>query len=307
MGNVRTALVAWLAARQADGTLILRVEDLDEARTVAGAEASLCEVLTRLGLDWDEGPDRGGPRGPYRQSERLSLYRDSLALLQARDLVYPCACTRADVARAASAPHGDGHGGEDGPRYPGTCRALAPGEAAARARAAGRGVALRFRGDGALLRFTDAVYGPCAFPVDDFVVQRADGVPSYQLAVAVDDAAMGVTQVVRGADLLPSTARQLALLSALARPAPSYAHVPLVLAPDRSRLAKRNRPIAVAELLDAGLSPGHLLALLGSSLGLCAPDRPVEPRQLLAGFALERLPRQPWIWPAARVSTTSGP
>src|SRR6185436_16082131 len=177
LGNARTALLAWLAARHAGGAVVLRLEDLDRPRIVAGAEARLVEELGWLGLDWDEGPDRGGPHSPYRQSERGALYDQAIDRLLAAGHAFLCACSRADVARAASAPHEDGENGDEGPRYPGTCVGLAAAEVERRARALGRRPVVRFRARGQRVVFVDGLHGPCdpfgASGVDDFVLRRA--------------------------------------------------------------------------------------------------------------------------------------
>ena len=294
LGNARTALFAWLAARAAGGRIVLRVEDLDRDRVVRGAEERLCEELRWLGLGWDEGPDVGGPHGPYRQSERAARYDAAIDRLLAAGQAFHCACSRADVVRSASAPHG-----EDGLRYPGTCRALGPDEARARAAAQGRRTSVRFRGDGQPRPFADRVHGPCDplrdGGVDDFVLRRSDGGAAYQLAVVVDDAAMAITEVVRGDDLLSSTPRQLALYEALALPPPRFAHVPLVLTPEGERLAKRTRPRAVGDLRRGGLVAEVIVGALGASAGLCPPGSAARPEDLLAGFALERLPHGPAV------------
>jgi glutamyl-tRNA synthetase len=294
LGNARTALLAWLAARASGGAVVLRVEDLDAARVLPGAEARLADELRWLGLDWDEGPDRGGPHAPYRQSERGAHYQAALAQLLAAGHAFPCACSRADVARAASAPHG---ADEDGPRYPGTCRDLPPAEVEARARAHGRPPVIRFRGGGARFAFHDDVHGDVdplgAAGVDDFVLRRADGTPAYQLAVVVDDAAMHVEQVVRGDDLLRSTPRQLALHAALGLRAPRFAHVPLVLGEDGARLEKRARPPSLGDLRAAGREPVMVVGALAASAGLCDAGARVWPSDLVAGFALARVRRAP--------------
>ncbi|HVU51254.1 MAG TPA: tRNA glutamyl-Q(34) synthetase GluQRS [Polyangia bacterium] len=295
LGNARTALLAWLDSRAAGGAFVMRVEDLDRARVPAGAEARLLEDLRWLGLDWDEGPDRGGPFAPYRQSERAARYDDAIARLRAAGRAYPCACSRADVARAASAPHA---ADEDGPRYPGTCRGLPAAEVEARAAAQGRAPAVRFDGRGEAFDFVDDVRG--AVPtgpggVDDFVLRRADGTASYQLAVVVDDAAMEIGRVVRGDDLLTSTPRQLALYAALGVPPPAFAHVPLVLAPGGARLAKRTRPASLGDLRARGVTPEAVVGALGASAGLCAPGARPRARELVAGFSLARLDRAPAV------------
>jgi glutamyl-tRNA synthetase len=267
----------------------------------AGAEARLLEDLAWLGLDWDEGPDRGGPFAPYRQSERTARYDEALERLLAAGRAFPCACSRADVARAASAPHA---ADEEGPRYPGTCRGVPPAEVAARAAAQGRAPAIRFDGAGARLDFDDEVYGHVVAPeagLDDFVLRRADGTAAYQLAVVVDDAAMAISRVVRGDDLLGSTPRQLALYAALDLAPPAFGHVPLVLAPGGERLAKRTRPPSLAELRARGVAPEAIVGALGASAGLCAPAARALARDLVAGFSLARLDRAPAVIDAERL------
>jgi glutamyl-tRNA synthetase len=302
LGNARTALLAWLDARAGGGAFVMRVEDLDRARVPADAEARLLEDLAWLGLDWDEGPDRGGPFAPYRQSERAARYDDAVARLLAAGRAFPCACSRADVARAASAPHA---ADEDGPRYPGTCRGLPAAAVEARAAAQGRAPAIRFDGRGEAFPFVDEVRGPVASPeggVDDFVLRRADGTAAYQLAVVVDDAAMLVSRVVRGDDLLSSTPRQLALYVALGLPPPAFAHVPLVLAPGGERLAKRTRPTALADLRARGVAPEAIVGALATSAGLGAPGTHARARDLVAGFAIGRVDRAPAVVDAAALS-----
>jgi glutamyl-tRNA synthetase len=299
LGNARTALLAWLDARARGGAFVLRVEDLDRARVVAEAEARGLYDLRWLGFDWDEGPDVGGPFAPYRQSERTALYDAAVARLVAEGRAYPCACSRADVARAASAPHADD---DEGPRYAGTCRGRPAAEIEARARAQGRPPAVRFDGRGERLAFVDEVHGPVADEsggvdafVDDFVILRADGTAAYQLAVVVDDAAMGITRVVRGDDLLRSTPRQLALYRALRLAPPAFAHVPLVLAPGGERLAKRTRPLSLAELRARGVAPEAVVGALAASAGLVSPGARVSLGALVAAFALTRVNRAPAV------------
>jgi glutamyl-tRNA synthetase len=289
LGNVRTALLAWLFARHAGGAFVMRVEDLDRPRVRPGATAQMLEDLRWLGLDWDEGPDYGGPCGPYLQSERQAIYDAALAKLRAADLVYPCYCSRAEVARAASAPQG---AGDEGPRYPGTCRSLSAAERRAR-EAEGRRPCLRFRAPDRLIDFTDLVAGPVtqhvAQAVGDFIVSRSDGIPAYQLAVVVDDGLMQMTQVVRGADLLSSTARQIALFEALGFAVPSFGHVPLVVDAQGARLAKRERAAGIGALRAAGIPAERVVGALAASCGLCQPGEALPARELLASFVPERL------------------
>jgi glutamyl-tRNA synthetase len=232
LGSLRTALVAWLCARGAGARFLVRVEDLDPQRSRRAFEAAQRADLRALGIDWD---------GPVvRQSERRERHRDALATLERLGRVYPCFCTRAEIREAASAPHGLGAGG-----YPGTCRALSDAERARRI-AAGDRRALRLRADRARVGFRDRLLGERCAVVDDFVVRRADGVAAYQLAVVVDDAAQGIGEVVRGADLADSTPRHILLAPLLGLPVPRYAHVPLVLGADGrgwpSATARRRSP-----------------------------------------------------------------
>ncbi len=301
LGNARTALLAWLAARAARGTLVIRVEDLDRPRVRPGVEARLLDELRWLGLGWDEGPDLGGPCGPYRQSELGWRHQAAVRRLRDAGLAYPCFCSRAEIAQAAQAPHGPA---DDGPRYPGTCRDLAPAEVARRA--AERTPAWRFRVEPGQVAFEDAVHGTCRFDVaattGDFVVMRADGVAAYQLAVVVDDAAMGITEVVRGDDLLPSTARQLLLHGALGLPAPRHAHVPLVVGEDGARLAKRHGARSLGELREAGVAPEAVIGLLAALCGLAPGGARCTASELVVGFAWERLPREPARLPAGALA-----
>jgi glutamyl-tRNA synthetase len=288
LGIARTALVAWLRARRANGALILRIEDIDTPRVVAGSAESIMSDLRWLGLDWDEGPDVGGPHAPYLQSQRGALYEVAIERLRARGFVYPCTCSRKDIAGVASAPHG-----ELGALYPGTCREH-PSHPE-------RAAALRFKQTGPAPGFADMLHGGYPDPItDDFVLRRADGMFAYQLAVVVDDVAMGITEVVRGDDLLSSTPRQLSLYAALGARAPSFLHVPLLLGLDGSRLSKRHGAPAIAEYRAAGVSPERVLGFLAASLGLTDPTREpkIAAKELISRFDLRRLPLT-----AARVET----
>jgi len=292
LGNARTALLAWLDARATGGAFVMRVEDLDRSRVLPGAEAALFEDLRWLGLDWDEGPDVGGGFAPYRQSERPARYDAAVDALLGSGRAFLCACSRADVARAASAPHEDD---DDGPRYPGTCRTRDPADVKARAAAQGRAPAVRFAGSVEPVAFTDLVHHHVDGDprgVDDFVLRPADGTAAYQLAVVVDDAAMQITRVVRGDDLLRSTPRQIALFRALGLALPLFAHVPLVLAPGGARLAKRTRPVSLATLRGRGVRPETVVGVLAASAGLCPPGTRAHPRDLVDGFVLERVDRR---------------
>jgi glutamyl-tRNA synthetase len=282
LGNLRTALLAWLFARSQGAAFLLRIDDLDRTRVRPGvAEAQLAD-LAALGLDWD---------GPVvRQSQRLELYAGAIARLDASGLLYPCYCTRAEIREASSAPHGAGPEGS----YPGTCRSLSAAQRAERERD-GRPPALRLRAGGAVVEFRDRLLGWRRDVVDDLVVRRNDGEPAYNLAVVIDDAAQAVGEVVRGADLLDTTARQLHLAALLGLPAPAHAHVPLVLGPDGARLAKRHGAVTLAGRAAARQSPLDVRAELAASVGLAEAGERPSLHELLARFDPVTLPSEPSV------------
>lgn len=263
LGSAAAALVAWLRARAAGGALILRVEDIDTPRVVDGSEARQLDDLRWLGLDWDAGTDIGGPDAPYRQSERTHLYEAAVARLAAAGAVYLCDCSRREIAGVASAPHA----GEEGPRYPGTCRARGMS-----ARPWKRPPAIRVALPDREVAVDDAFQGVLRQnPLDavgDFVLRRGDGVYAYQLAVVVDDLAMGITEVVRGADLLASAPRQALLADMLGGRAPGFAHLPMVVEAGGARLEKRTPRHTLRGLRAAGESPARVLARLARGLGV---------------------------------------
>ena len=268
LGNILCCLLAWLSARQKGGRVILRIEDLDIARCPRRYGEQMCRDIQWLGLDWDEGPVIGGPSGPYEQSRRTALYQAALRRLEAQGLVYPCFCTRAEL-HAASAPHR-----EDGQVvYPGTCRGLTAEQAAERARRTGRAPALWLAAD-------------CG----DFLLRRSDGIFAYQLAVVVADAAMGVTEVVRGADLLASTPRQLLLYRLLGLEAPAFYHFPLLLGSDGQRLSKRNADAGLDTLGERYTAP-EILGKLAYLAGFNPSAEPRSGESLLEDFAWEKVPR----------------
>jgi len=281
LGNLRTALVAWLMARQQHGTFVVRMEDLDRVTSSPAHEAAQLASLRSIGLDW--------VGDVVRQSDRFDLYREAIGRLRARDLVYECYCTRREIRLAAEAPQGSDPEG----KYPGTCRRLTDHDRRS-LQSAGRRPALRLMSDGRAETFTDAFRGTYTGRVDDFVLQRTDGVPAYNLAVVVDDAAQDVTEVVRGDDLLASTPRQITLHRLLDLPVPHYAHVPLVLAPDGSRLAKRHGAVTLADLAQCGCSPAEVCARLAESLGINVGDRAVLAPELVGLFDARRVPSAPW-------------
>jgi glutamyl-tRNA synthetase len=286
LGNLRTALIAWLLARQAGGELLVRMEDLDRVTASAEHEADQLAALRGLGLDWDG--------EVVRQSERFDLYRAAIGRLRSAGLVYECFCTRREIRDAARAPHG-----AMPDAYPGTCRALTDDQRR-RMQTSGRPPALRLRSDGRDVEFVDLIAGPQRGHAADVVLQRNDGVPAYNLAVVVDDAAQGITQVVRGDDLLATTPRQVELQRLLDLPTPEYVHVPLVLGPDGTRLAKRHGAVTLADLERAGVAATEVCARLARSIGIDV-DGPVRPADLVGSFDLDRLPRPPWQLPAADV------
>jgi glutamyl-tRNA synthetase len=292
LGGAWTALASWALAhaRSSQGRTILRVEDIDTPRVVRGSAARILEDLVWLGLDWDE--------GPFEQSARSAIYEAALARLDEAGLTYPCDCSRAEIARAASAPHA----GEEGKEtiYPGTCRD------APRDRVFKRSPAIRLRvPSGARIAFDDSVAGhvdeDVAEAAGDFVLRRGDGVFAYQLAVAIDDAEMGITTVVRADDLLGSTARQLLLMKLLGyAKTPSYAHVPLVVAPDGERLAKRAPRATVRELAGRGISREAMIETLARGLGLVEKSADARsPSEVAAALTRPSTWRRtPWPMPA---------
>lgn len=294
VGHARTFLVAWLSVRAAGGRVALRIEDIDASRVRPGMAEQAMLDLSRLGLDWDEGPDRGGPAGEYTQSRRLDHHRAALEYLKAQNLVYPCTCTRAEIERAASAPHA----GDEGPAYPGTCARRTPADAAALAMP---NFAWRFRAPAGPIDWIDRFQGKQSLDLartsGDFVVWREGSGPAYQLAVVCDDAAMHVTEVIRGADLIPSTPRQIALYRALGSRIPEFGHVPLVHGQAGVRLAKRDNALALKTLFAGGIEPGRILSFLAHSIGIVgAGERPTA-TEMIARFDPLCLPKSPITLP----------
>jgi glutamyl-tRNA synthetase len=287
LGNLRTALLAWLFARCPGGQFIMRIEDLDLPRVRPAATQRMLDDLRWLGLDWDEGPDLGGPYTPYVQSQRQEIYALYLRHLVDADLVYPCYCTRAEIARVASAPHGP-----EGPCYPGTCRHLTE-QQRRQHQAHNRRPSLRFRvDDQRIVTFTDLLAGPMEQQVQqavgDFIVCRSDGIFAYQFAVVVDDALMHINQVVRGADLLPSTARQILLYETLGFPVPTFAHVPLVLDEQGKRLSKREQSAGLEPLRAAGATPEQVVGWLAADCGLMDRREEISTKGLIDRYKEKR-------------------
>lgn len=287
LGSAWTALLAWLQVRAADGVMVLRIEDLDPQRSRPAYTEAIMADMKWLGLDWDEGPDIGGPFAPYCQSQRRHLFEEALQYLGEAGLVYPCYCTRGELASLA--PHGS-----DGERpYPGKCR---DGKVA---ETTGRNPALRLMVPQETISFRDAVKGvftqDVAAAAGDFIVRRSDGVHAYQLAVVVDDAAMQITHVLRGEDLLDSTPRQILLYRLLGLTPPVFAHVPLLVAADGHRLSKRQRDLSLASLREHGARPENIIGYLAWKAGLLDRFSSISAAGLVAAFDLSHIAQGPVI------------
>jgi len=276
LGNALAAVAAWSRARRSGGRILLRIDDLDEPRCVAGSAERIGEDLDRLGLEFDAGPGTEDAGAPYFQSKCGPQYEAALTRLREAGVLFACRCSRKDILLAASAPHE----GEDVLGYPGTCRDLdLPFDDPAQP------VAWRFHVPPGTVRIDDALCGvfeqDVAREVGDFVVRRKDGIVAYHLACVVDDARQGVTEVVRGRDLLDSSPRQVLLLDALGILAPTYAHVPLWVEKNGARLAKRRGAGTIRQLLESGEKPSHVLGRIGRALGVCGADEKLGARALM--------------------------
>ena len=287
LGNAFSALMAWLGARSQGGRMVLRIEDLDPRTKDRALAEQLIADFDWLGLDWDE--------GPWYQSDRLDVYEDALRQLESLGLTYPCFCTRAEL-HAASAPHAS-----DGAAiYAGTCRGLSDDDVAEREKrrpAATRLIVPDEDDPAGTIEFDDLVYGHqrevLARECGDFLVRRSDGVFAYQLVTPLDDALMGVNQVVRGRDLLGSVARQTYVLRQLCHEAPTYAHVPLLVAPDGRRLSKRDRDLDLGALKEAGVTSQRIIGALATAIGLAETGEELTPHDLLPRFSWKALERHP--------------
>lgn len=287
LGNAWSALLAWLSVRSRGGTMVLRLEDLDPDRCKRSFCDGVEEDLKWLGLDWDEGGSAGGDR--YYQSQRSDLYAAALEQLREKELLYPCYCTRGQL-HAANAPHrSDGE-----VIYAGTCRNLTETERKEREKT--RRPALRIRVPAQEIRFIDRLQGDYAEQLaedcGDFILRRSDGVFAYQLAVVVDDALMGVTDVTRGSDLLSSTPRQIFLQQQLGYETPEYCHVPLLCAPDGRRLSKREADLTLAALRESGMKPEVIVGRLACAAGLIDRPEPISAAELIPLFSVDKLPKE---------------
>ena len=301
LGNIRTFLWAWLSARAQGGRVIMRVEDLDSPRVKADVTEKMLDDLAWLGFDWDEGPDG------CVQTQRRAYYREIHERLRQLNAIYPCVCTRGDIAAAQSAPHA----GDTELRYSGTCRGKFSDGAAAEAQS-GRTPAWRLKVETEILEYDDLLSGRQSIDVyssvGDFVVAKAPDNPAYQLAVVADDIAMGVTEVVRGDDLIPSTGRQLLLYRLLNAAPPRFGHVPLMVGPDGLRLAKRHGDARIASLRASGVSAGHIIAMLARWSGLaCSPGETATPRELLPLWSWDKVSRERVILTPEKLAELENP
>ena len=285
LGNARTYLLAYWSARSSGSRLVLRIEDIDSPRVKPWAVQQAIDDLRWLGIDWDEGPDVGGSHGPYLQTQRVELYRDALTQLIQSNRVFPCTCTRKDIAEAGSAPHFD----HEPAVYPGTCAGWQAGDAIPESGT----FSWRFRAGTEELEFDDIVLGKhrCvpATALGAFPITQKNGQPSYQLAVVVDDGAMGVTEVVRGNDLIASTFRQIELFQSLDLPIPKFAHVPLVLGADGQRLAKRHGDTRLSQYREQGFCADEIVTWAARTTGMYDSEEPVTAKAMIGHFDWSQL------------------
>ncbi len=305
VGGARTAIFNWLFARHCGGVFILRIEDTDVERSTRDSEASLVGDLRWLGLDWDEGPDVGGPSRPYRQSERLDIYRSHALRLVDSGAAYPCFCTDDVLETKRQKALAEGRP----PQYDGTCRLLAASDVESK-RAAGIPEVVRFIVPAGVVRFDDLIRGGVELATDmvgDFVLLRSNGLPTYNFAAAIDDHLMGITHVLRGEEHLPNTLRQTLIYRSLGLPVPSFGHLPLILAEDRSKLSKRHGASSVGELRSSGYLPAAVLNYL-VLLGWSHPEEqevlPVD--ELVASFSLDRVSKSPSVYDRDKLRWMNG-
>jgi len=305
VGGARTAIFNWAFARQNGGTFVLRIEDTDVERSTRESERSLIEDLRWRGLDWEEGPDKGGPCGPYRQSERLELYRDTADELVNQGRAYPCFCSEEDLDKKREAALAAG----EETHYDGTCRGLTADEVTA-AREAGRPEVIRFHVNPGVVQVSDLIRGLVELNtsmVGDFILRRSNGLPTYNFAVAVDDYQMKISHVLRGEEHLPNTLRQVLVYRALGAQPPAFGHVSLILAEDRSKLSKRHGASSIGELRAAGFLPAavvNYLALLGWSHS--EEKEVLTMDELVGDFALKRVSKSASIFDKKKLHWMGG-
>lgn len=289
LGNLRTALLAWLQIRLVKGSFILRIDDLDLPRNREGAVEQIISDLRWLGIDWDEGPDVGGPGGPYFQRLRTGLYNRQFKILLEKRLVYPCSCSRKDVQLAQSAPHPSSRTAI----YPGTCRPHDMADFSTSWNPDSRHGAWRFLTTGIMVKCADRLLGDRSqsleCEVGDFVVQRRDGQFAYQFATVVDDGLMGITDIVRGADLVDSMPRQVALFDSLGFAQPEFWHVPLMNDQHGNRMSKREGAESAQKWRLGGYPPEHVVGMLAHSVGLIDQSRPISCHELLSQTTAQQL------------------
>lgn len=289
IGGARTALFNWLFTRKAKGVFVLRIEDTDIDRSTLESEEKILEDMKWLGLDWDEGPDTGGPFGPYRQSERLNIYLQSAKKLMDEGKVYPCYCTEEEL----KARRGEAMAQHRTPRYNGRCKNLTQ-EEIKKLEAEGRKPALRFKIKEGQITIDDMVKGSVSFKGEeisgDFIILKSDGTPSYNFAVVVDDVTMGITHVIRGDEHLNNTPRQMMLYEALGFSLPSFGHLSMILAPDHTKLSKRHGTTAVGEFREKGYLPQAILNYI-ALLGWAPPGEQefFSLKELMDNFSLDRV------------------
>ncbi len=305
IGNARTAVLNWLFARHAQGRFVLRIEDTDRERSSPESEASILQDLRWLGLDWDEGPEAGGPYGPYRQSERLEHYRDHVRKLAERGQAYACYCSESDLERRRRAALNRGQS----PNYDRRCWRRSA-EEKARLQAEGRTPVWRFYVRQGEVKWTDLVKGEVRVQgenVGDFVILRSDGVPTYNFAAVVDDHLMAISHVVRGDDHISNTPKQLLLYEAFGWEAPQFGHIPMILGPARARLSKRHGATSVAEFRERGYLPEALINFLSLlSWSSESGEEILSVERLIAEFSFERVNRAPAIFDLAKFNWMNG-
>lgn len=293
LGNAWTALLAWLQIRQLGGKMVLRVEDLDPSRSRPEYIELLIKDMRWLGLDWDEGPDVGGPFIPYCQNDRRLLYDNALEKLQFNGDIYPCYCTRAELHSVATAPHF----GEQEHVYPGTCRRLDDEQRLAKETQRRPALRLAIRDETVI--FEDGLHGRIVQNIKhscgDFVVRRSDGIHAYQLAVVVDDGLMEISHVLRGDDLLDSTPRQLLLYRQLGLVAPNFTHIPLLYGVDGHRLSKRHSSLSLASLRIRKVNAERVIGYLAWKAGLLNTWEEVQAQDLIQDFSLSRISKTPIV------------
>lgn len=290
VGNARTALFNWMFARHYGGTFVLRIEDTDESRSALSYQINLFEDLNWLGLDWDEGPQKGGSLGPYRQSERLDIYKENLKKLMDADAVYPCYCTEEELEEERQGLILS----KRMPRYMGKCRNLSEEEKRLKEKE-GRKPSYRFKVQPQTIEFEDLIRGPIKFEADaigDFIIVRSNGMPAYNFAVVTDDHLMDITHVIRGEDHLSNTALQIMLYRAFGFKPPAFGHHSLILGKDRAKLSKRHGSVSVGEFRKRGFLPEALLNYLGLLGSSFAEGKEVLSREeMITAFSLERASR----------------